>query len=850
MTDTFAVHLGSGVYLDASGKIVFRAPDNAQVYQAPGGFRLDTQKIQDTFKDLSDILPATDDEKKKWEKWGVPAAVLGFLAKISPVASMVFTAISVSAWAIGVLATIMNLMTGDEGMSPELAKTLYSIKNQMRGMEQINRVDHLIAMHSEWDGRVNRMQGLLIQIMVDKPAGAARAAIFAEMQKILIELATPLSNVRDQDWAVTYDADAYKGRAFASSLLVFERSDGSTLNVPMGPATVTYFDYRLGVPMLLYAATTYAALAQVAMPWFRSSGLYAPELRATADAIDRFVIRMQYESLAHTQYTPEMVMQQPIRDLQAAVGTTWNPYPTGTGPLAVGAFDLVRYDDSFLWERFGAELRAYEDTGPRGLFNYHWYTPLEELDQVAAAANEQAKQDYANLQVATGMLKLVSTAAWLRFLSTPPDRSQTVSGWASDARSYLDESPTTAKSPSIFPVGVIESSAILKRYRALSRISITTQEPGYVPAFRYRIVLRTLRSQTGQEGWHGQDYVGDVWQPGYEKTSADPRLNRLRTEFRANSVLSEIILWDGPSPTESAHLRGEQTIQASTYDWYVPVLSPWSRYAYTDISRYADFTAVTGGGGGKRTTAATGGMSIHLMGGDPLSPASEIAGPGAHALTLATAGSGAPPPMRVMGGAGPLSANLDFDDLADLALPLPDVSLDKAERRHVRTEDVNITWQLDWNARSFEIRLFGIPENRPFQVYVVVEEAVYSGEVAPGIGDPLSLGDPQFVEQIHTPFVGEVVNQLVFVPESFFDEERKALVAGAQMWNEFFRRLSESRPIGPGDPIEFLDRSIRAMAARSPSTATLAATIDERVAFAMREAPELWEAVLGESRQG
>jgi hypothetical protein len=27
MTDTFAVHLGGGAYLDASGKIVFGAPD-------------------------------------------------------------------------------------------------------------------------------------------------------------------------------------------------------------------------------------------------------------------------------------------------------------------------------------------------------------------------------------------------------------------------------------------------------------------------------------------------------------------------------------------------------------------------------------------------------------------------------------------------------------------------------------------------------------------------------------------------------------------------------------------------------------------------------------------------------
>src|SRR5581483_11612952 len=75
-------------------------------------------------------------------------------------------------------------------------------------------------------------------------------------------------------------------RAFASSLLMTERSDGTTPGVPMGPATVTQFDYRLGVPMLLYTATTFAALARIAMPWFRSAGMYAGQLRKTADAID------------------------------------------------------------------------------------------------------------------------------------------------------------------------------------------------------------------------------------------------------------------------------------------------------------------------------------------------------------------------------------------------------------------------------------------------------------------------------------------------------------------------------------------------------------------------------------
>ena len=57
MADSFAVHLGGGVYLDASGNIVFGPPSKAQIYQAPGGFRVDPKKIQDAFKDLSDILP-------------------------------------------------------------------------------------------------------------------------------------------------------------------------------------------------------------------------------------------------------------------------------------------------------------------------------------------------------------------------------------------------------------------------------------------------------------------------------------------------------------------------------------------------------------------------------------------------------------------------------------------------------------------------------------------------------------------------------------------------------------------------------------------------------------------------
>src|SRR5262249_31717043 len=127
------------------------------------------------------------------------------------------------------------------------------------------------------------------------------------------------------------------------------------------------------------------------------------------------------------------------------------PYAT----YAVGAFDLVAYNDAFLSQRWQDEFVAGQATGPRGLFNYGWPPAYQAtLQEIADAANAQSRQDYANLQTSSGMFRLISTAAWLRFLSTPPRESQTVSGYEIDSRSFVDEAPTTATSPNILFYGV------------------------------------------------------------------------------------------------------------------------------------------------------------------------------------------------------------------------------------------------------------------------------------------------------------------------------------------------------------------------------------------------------------
>ena len=44
MSDTFAVHLGGGAYLDSSGNITFGPPSAAQIYQKPQGFNVRDQE--------------------------------------------------------------------------------------------------------------------------------------------------------------------------------------------------------------------------------------------------------------------------------------------------------------------------------------------------------------------------------------------------------------------------------------------------------------------------------------------------------------------------------------------------------------------------------------------------------------------------------------------------------------------------------------------------------------------------------------------------------------------------------------------------------------------------------------
>jgi hypothetical protein len=476
-------------------------------------------------------------------------------------------------------------------------------------------------------------------------------------------------------------------------LLYIQNPDGSLTDMTLPPG-LAVFDYRLGVPMLLYGTTTFAALARIAMPWFRSAGFYAEQFRNFADRIDQFVLRMQAECLARTDHTGNSLFrlvhtrahEWPLVWLTGPIG---GPLPTYS-TFPVGAFDLVRYNDAFLEEhRFGK----------RGTFDYRWEPSPASLSEViefsdfniiAAEANERARQDYANLQTATGMFRLIVTSAWLRFLSTPPDRSETVTGEAEAVRRWVDQAPTVAKSPKIFPAGIIEYPATLKRYNSRSRALITTQEPGYVPAFRYRIVLRTLQSRFGSGGWDDRDYFGLAWKATYEPTQGDARCKRLKTVMDRGSILSEIELYSGPSPDHTVTRSSKDALdtaegvrlRATTFDWYVPVL----RKADPFIPKSSKFvTDRPKPPADKKTMLGSGGLSIHLTRDEVMFRRSgELQGEPASPLMMAI--------EDTWGVHTKISAD--------------EVSLEHAERRHVREEEVTIDWEFSGQATgsTFDLR--------------------------------------------------------------------------------------------------------------------------------------------------
>ena len=836
----FVLDLGGGTYVDVRGALISDPPSDAVVLPKPPNLRLDSHAMASALRDLTDPDLSIADLTDRWKAAGEPDEFVQYLVKAANAATIIGgVLLSISQPPVLVAAVIVGVIisafTTSDGADPATKAELQRVEGILKAQADKNQAETILRMYSGVQGVLESVTGTFGDVVRFHPTGADRLEAFANMKRQVDSASTAIVNIRQEPWLSEYDSDDSKARFALSTILRRIRPDGSLDAIPPQPQLQNgnRFDYRLGLPMMLYVSTAYPAMIQMAAPIYRSQGTYRDQLRALALAIDAFVVRMQDESFSRTEHTAESLLAHemypsalyfgsPLDSTPGPAVGGWTP-SSGPSTFPVGAFDLLRYSDGFIASRWSDAFASGGDLGLVGTFDYTWVPPSTVVDAVghvdnyggaAAAANDRAKQDYARLVVVSGAVHMLIASALLRYLSAPPLASETVRGSAAPWRRLIGDSPTTATSPVIFPNVQISTPATLKKYDARNTVRATTQAPGDQPALPYRVVLRTIDSLFGKEAWRNSGYAGRIWSSALEPLPTDAQNVRLHTEFQESLILGEQVLYEGVSPTQPLSLSSSEplTLPAHTFDWYVPVAPPpWIERITATAKAVHDLGAAGGGDG-----TSPGGRSIHLQ--ESVAPEAAARLAGQPVPTLSYHGSTRQALVAVEEAGGSLSRFLE-------------PSLDLAERRHVRPESITLDWQLAWQDGQLEVTLTGRPDDRSAQVYVVVEETVQSGE---GVT----------IRSLHTPIAAELTNQLVFVPQSFFDDEKRALQDAERLWNDLARRFAKSGTVGPGDPVASAMARVRELLRESSSTATLADSLAVRFDALRLHAPELFRAAL------
>jgi hypothetical protein len=839
MNEGFVVHLGGGLYLDSGGGITTgpQTP-STQVYKGAGGLKLDTDKISKTLKDIADFLE-DDKTKEKIRKLGLSEKTLQVVLQAAGIGAAAAGAASVAFIALGVALALIGELTKESGIAPELASVLQGIKDDIKAIDDRLISDKIVSVRDNFHDTATDIRTALQEIVVQKLKGAARIAKFAEIQTEVKDLGPSLSALLTQDWSPLFRLDDYK-EIFSLSIWLSKRDPNGAYVPFVMSSTVRRFDYRLGVPIFAYVSTAYPVLVAAGMPWFRSTGSHALRMRDLATAIDAFVTRMYSECLAKTIHTAQSMFQSegrvptmtphflPLASPLSLRRTTWDD------EYLVGAVDLVRYTDAWFSADFSKQLTDLGyDTGHRGAFDFSWprdaRTRVVLDDNTVKEANEHSEQALADLQVASGMVHLMTAAARLRFLSTPPITSETVSGTTTGHRRLTTEEPTTAKSPWIFPTGQIERPATLQHFEARARASVSTQAPGYPFSFNYRVRLVTVESQRG-DAWDDAGYSGNIYKSSYVPAS-DPRDQRLDVQIDRQRLLTSRVLFEGPSPPSPINLHDTLTMKASTFDWYVPTREYLLPYEPTVTVAGIKALATQSSSGQSSSKWRTGATSVHLLKPPPPAGTGNTGGStGANFLNQ---------PFRVE---GPLD-NSVLDEISGFE-SADQLVKEGGERRWAKQETVEIAWTLSWRDGELIVTVSGRPQDRACQIWLIIEEDIYSGESLPtGIED--ILADDRLRTELHSAFPLEVVNQLVVVPKEFFQAEREAMAFGEKLWHDLNDRFAKSREVGrqPPSPIEFQRRLIQVLG-DTPSTAGLAERQNRRFAFIREHVPEALEAVL------
>jgi hypothetical protein len=777
----FSVDLGGGLFLDSDGSIHTGPLSSVPVYPLPGGkLPIDPDKVKKVLDGIATAVPDPKDPKKKEEfekfrtslgRLGVPDDLIYFAASIGKMAALAASVVPIASFAVGILNLLGVFDAGPDPIEVLINKRFDELEKLVRAFEVQQHLNFVTDKRSPINRTLDDVKEYVEEITKYDPTPARLNQLYAQLEDNLgrvFESVTVFT--AETTWLATFDQSTYSQTwGMMQAQVHTHPGGGSATPYPMPPNNQNRFDSRLLPAYVNFAANSYLTILKAFLPEYRTTGAYDGKLRAVAASVAGLAEKMRGEILARTRYT-EVNFRGPIWGYNLRMGPLGLPLGVDPDALgwAVGALDLAQHTNGFMANvPLGlVPGRPYK----KASLDYRWVPPaafspagdqmywITNSQACADAANAQAEADYPELLLSSGFLSLVQTAALLRHVATEPDRSETVSGSVLPLRKAGATVDVSVESESIPLAGVIKSAARREsqEFRAHLSLKVQPNRNEMQRAVPYRILLRTF-----SDARRDMDY-GEYYSTEYRSDPGSPDFKRLVVNTQPTWVLGEWVLASGTSRAPDVTPEQTATLEAFTYDWFVPVKTPWA----TDV-QLSDTTlmdALTAMGWSKEAADQLAVQESALR---------SVVGDGAV-------------PTKVMSHTGNVSpfvdtlqseATLRILNWQDGGRTWP------GEQRHREKKQVEIWYRVGWRNNRVEVELRPRAEDRNYLVFLVVEETLPSGQ------------------QLHTAYPVPVVGQLTYVPQSFFDAEKAARDHAARVFGEFTRRYAESVGPGPLDPV-------------------------------------------------
>lgn len=747
----FAINLGNGLFIDSTGKLTSSIPDHIAQFSPSQPLPIPKEAVQDVFGAMGHVFPQLEKiganlevkDADLFKALGMSKELIETFGKVGEIAMGVAACIPY----VNIAVALLNILGVFNGPDPlgELIKEEFNRLHERLDKADRDKVDNYIAFcRSAFDPALTAVAQY--QTVMSKPK-AYRGPGEAEnkrtaAQERLFEVQEKLTDALLHSWALPLNTQDYFDNWYYMQSYLYTIPTSGPPRPAHFPAEAVPFDHRPMVQLLVYGLQVYVTLIKAVVPEHRTTGQYHTALRAAADKLSAQIEKMREQTLARTIHKAGVPsFKQTHRQFFL---------------LTVGAMDLRNDTDDYF--RMSHDPSDYNHTGNLRVQNAPgipnkgtavqvdgdvWWT----INPAAVElANKQSEREYAALLTRSGYFTLAHLEALMRHLSTEPDRSETVTATAETLRKSLPASNVPVKNDKIPFSPPIEATASREPQDCKAYVSLTTQPIPSDSAIGYRIRLVTLPDGTTETPFDW--YVWTSYVPD------GPRNRKLAVNVNDGMPLDPVgnnprLLVDNISPANPIEKKGSVTLTADTFDWYIPKTDDPLAFA-----RIQDLVKL-GVGAGVGTGA--GAKPIPMP---PPAPGNGSSLTSARILKSIDVG---------------VAGTFGWDD---------DAQMPKGEKREWQRKQVQLDYELYWHEDHLSLTLKARPQDRNYVAYLVVEEFLARSQ-----------------QWLRTAVQIRFNGQLTYVPQSFFDAERKAMERANGILGEIEKNYSISRRPGPLDPV-------------------------------------------------